>query len=354
MTTQVKALANRQNALRSTGPKSRRGKEASRTNAATHGLLAMAPTLPGESLKPWHQLRDGIFRDVSPVGAIEKSLTDILILLIWKYRRIMNYEMAVISEKLQQVDKGNATELSLRNNLENKIAEAEQRLAAWLSERQLFALVDQDDQTSVSADQAFHFFESFAMVSDSFELDPHDGKFLTSIGAQVPSSPDAEQDAYDVTEWTVSHLKRGADYIGSLAKKSAAVAIELVRNKIEKQCEAASEEIKQLRKELAKMDLEMEEKLAHLFALHGLPDDETLEKTTRYATTIQRQMISTLHEIQRLQAGRLNGISNIPVAIDISVNTDERENTLLTANQSNTFITGGLKQVEDIKTPLGC
>jgi len=48
MTSARKAEANRQNALKSTGPKTIEGKTAIRLNAVKHGLLSQELLLPGE------------------------------------------------------------------------------------------------------------------------------------------------------------------------------------------------------------------------------------------------------------------------------------------------------------------
>ena len=52
MTSDRKAEANRQNALKSTGPKTLEGKTAVRLNAVKHGLLAEEILLPGRRSSP--------------------------------------------------------------------------------------------------------------------------------------------------------------------------------------------------------------------------------------------------------------------------------------------------------------
>src|SRR5271167_3558447 len=71
----LKVAANRQNALRSTGPKTPRGKAYTRSNAIKHGLFAM-DLFRGEASKrenpeQYQKLLDQLAVDYQPVGAEE-------------------------------------------------------------------------------------------------------------------------------------------------------------------------------------------------------------------------------------------------------------------------------------------
>ena len=56
MTSKKKAGANRQNALKSTGPMTPGGRAAVRLNALTHGLLTQQTLLPDEERSSWCSL----------------------------------------------------------------------------------------------------------------------------------------------------------------------------------------------------------------------------------------------------------------------------------------------------------
>jgi hypothetical protein len=60
MTSQKQREANRANARRSTGPKSKQGKSRSKMNAVTHGLTAEHILIPGEKPEDFRKLRDGL------------------------------------------------------------------------------------------------------------------------------------------------------------------------------------------------------------------------------------------------------------------------------------------------------
>ena len=70
--------ANRRNALRSTGPKTVRGKRTVARNAIKHGLLAREVVITAgdgeENLEEFHALITGLWEYYEPVGVIEDSL----------------------------------------------------------------------------------------------------------------------------------------------------------------------------------------------------------------------------------------------------------------------------------------
>ena len=57
--------------------------------------------------------------------------------------------------------------------------------------------------------------------------------------------------------------------------------------------------------------------------LASLPDDQSINKIQRYEAHISRQFYKALHELQRLQAARLSGRVQVPLAVDIDVSVPE-------------------------------
>jgi hypothetical protein len=60
VTSEKQARANRQNALKSTGPKAPEGKAATRHNATRHGLLSREVLLPGEDEQALKELDESL------------------------------------------------------------------------------------------------------------------------------------------------------------------------------------------------------------------------------------------------------------------------------------------------------
>ena len=76
MVSQRQLEANRANAKRSTGPKSTSGKARSRLNAVTHGLTARQLVVGAEKPEDFDALREALFADLEPSGALQCELVD--------------------------------------------------------------------------------------------------------------------------------------------------------------------------------------------------------------------------------------------------------------------------------------
>jgi hypothetical protein len=102
MLSDKKLLANRQNAQKSTGPRTPEGKRISSQNALTHGLLSREALLPGEEASELDALRAELTADLVPVGALEEMLVDIVVTKFWKLRRGNRFEAALFEYQQKQ------------------------------------------------------------------------------------------------------------------------------------------------------------------------------------------------------------------------------------------------------------
>src|SRR5918994_3649371 len=97
MTSEKKAEANRQNALKSTGPKTPEGKDAVRLNALRHGLLSQEILLPGEDEEDLRELGERLRAELQPVGELDNLLVDRIIASYWRLRRLGRVETGIFS-----------------------------------------------------------------------------------------------------------------------------------------------------------------------------------------------------------------------------------------------------------------
>src|SRR5208283_3548690 len=100
--TSVKQIeANRRNALRSTGPTTPEGKQASRLNALKHGLRAKDVIIPGqEEPAEFEVILRELYEDWEPDGHTEVHLVEQIGLAEWRLRRARRAELGEIRRQM--------------------------------------------------------------------------------------------------------------------------------------------------------------------------------------------------------------------------------------------------------------
>lgn len=95
-TTAKQSKANSANALKSTGPKTSQGKQVSRLNAISHGVLSTSLILEGEDPEEFQGILAGLVASLQPVGLLELTLVEKMAVVLWKQRRLIRAEAARI------------------------------------------------------------------------------------------------------------------------------------------------------------------------------------------------------------------------------------------------------------------
>jgi hypothetical protein len=88
--------ANRQNATRSTGPKTQAGKARSRLNSRKHGLTAKMIVIGGEDPAQFEELRAELMEQHDPQSVLECELVERLSGILWRLRRVPFFEAAIL------------------------------------------------------------------------------------------------------------------------------------------------------------------------------------------------------------------------------------------------------------------
>ena len=102
MTTPARTETNRRNALKSTGPRTPRGKATASLNALRHGFRSRDALLPGENSRDFFDLLHRLCAEFSPATATQEILLDQMAVAYWKLarlQRIENYVYRVGCEK---------------------------------------------------------------------------------------------------------------------------------------------------------------------------------------------------------------------------------------------------------------
>lgn len=94
-----KALINRSNALKSTGPKTKEGKAIASQNALKHGLLSKDLILKDESSTEFDGFRQAIYQALAPLGCLEEVLVEKIVSSAWRFRRLIKSEKLLFEEK---------------------------------------------------------------------------------------------------------------------------------------------------------------------------------------------------------------------------------------------------------------
>jgi hypothetical protein len=88
--------ANRHNALKSTGPRTEKGKQHSRRNALRHGFTAETVIEPLESPEEYRALEEAIVSEYLPQTPVEQELVHRLASLFWRLRRATSIETGLL------------------------------------------------------------------------------------------------------------------------------------------------------------------------------------------------------------------------------------------------------------------
>ncbi|MGA2739446.1 MAG: hypothetical protein ABSG65_18645 [Bryobacteraceae bacterium] len=114
MATEKQIAANRRNALKSTGPRTPRGKAFTRLNALRHGLRAAAGTPLGEDLKELTQIRNQFMMRCQPQTAEQVHFLEQMATSRWLWLHWQRTEARVLSKAST---KGPASQIAILDRL---------------------------------------------------------------------------------------------------------------------------------------------------------------------------------------------------------------------------------------------
>jgi hypothetical protein len=299
--------ANRGNAKKSTGPKTRAGKAMVALNSVAHGIYCVSPVIEGsESKRAWTAYRFAMLDNLAPIGMLELTLAERIILTAWRLRRITHFETAQIriAQESAFEDVGRTLKFKLDRHqrgadevdVQKILDEPSWREWRW---RSVSALATASDTTVLAAEEA--------------------EDLLWYVHEQLGQTADFDRYCSQLTApnaWQMGWIRQ---LIRGLCEKHRKPFEELLRTLSTR---AAEEHAKSLdTATVAHASLEKYRRE------HLLPDTEDLEKIQRYEAHLSRQFHRDLHELQRLQAARLGHPVAAPIAIDVDVSTESKPAT---------------------------
>lgn len=316
--TDKKLAANKRNALASTGPKTEEGKRRSSMNAVRHGLRSVSLAVPHlESPEDWEAHRTLTVASLAAVGYMETLLAERAAALLWRLGRAVRYEAEMVSLWMEAATGAGVTETSLNSLIASPVVSLEdlEDSAEYLKEvsETLFRVSDLKGKAKVSGKDAVLVLDEAA---DYFEVFLYEGQEdVVELG--LPGVPDGSP-WEDWTGWTRDLVDLGVQRIAAAGRERHPEWNETVRTDdpwrlvtLNASMEATAAR-KQYEARVAAREADLRKRL--------LPEDGTMEKVTRYEAHLERSLFRTLHELQRLQAARGEGVGPVPAVLDVDVN----------------------------------
>jgi hypothetical protein len=96
MTTPAKILANRQNAQKSTGPRTPQGKAVASQNSLKHGLSTQQAVIGLESREEFDLYREQFLEELAPQTPVESMLAERIVTLSWRLKRSLRIQTQTI------------------------------------------------------------------------------------------------------------------------------------------------------------------------------------------------------------------------------------------------------------------
>ena len=337
-----KLKANARNAQLSTGPK-----DTSRTrlNAAKHGILSKDVLIRAgdgkESQEEFDEFRGRMWEDLAPAGALEESLVEELICNIWRKRRVVAHESALISKKAATARRDWEERNRVSVDLEGMLSPYRKPEPEIPDLETLWSQLDSAGEGSK--------FDQLLGATASILSEGNDGEasstsrvspFLVAVhrvrqaekavagamGGESDLSNPALQNAvielvqgWGIYTWGVLGPNLGRSFSAEEIEMLIAAACEqeginreefwseldyLVEDRLAAACYALKE-----------LELESQREIQ----LASLPDEAELAKIQRYEAHFSSLHDKTLHELQRLQVARLSSRPSAPMAVDVNL-----------------------------------
>lgn len=103
MATPAQIAANRLNAQKSTGPRTEKGKAATRFNSLQHGLAAESLVLPHENPDDFEMLRSELLVSNQPANLQERMMVDQLAQSYWRMLRATSAETGILNNGMRSL-----------------------------------------------------------------------------------------------------------------------------------------------------------------------------------------------------------------------------------------------------------
>ena len=331
---EAQLAANRENARKSTGPRTLHGKRVSRMNAVKHGILSTAVVVWGlrirEHEEEFKALRDQCWECLAPVGRMEEVLVDKIVTAQWRTRRAL---IAETGEIVKSVDGGRQH----RANREplwpwifmdpaHDASMEMMKSTAGLDFRKhiletVRASVKQDGElTEKTLDWVWERFMNRPNAMTR-ALEEYRATYLANTSAtalRASSSATATTDEMTDTSIVVPGASSSAGPSADEMAESEELTAEEVKLRHQTAVDRYAEGTLGWQAELDAEHKERDDKQETAGqAADVLPSAEVLQKIMRYEGALDRQMSRAMNQLERLQRGRGGEKVSAPLMMDV-------------------------------------
>jgi len=280
-----KLAANRRNSLKSTGPKTLRGKAVVSRNALKFGVLAEAVVVRGqavkESAREYEQLCREFHESLAPVGMLEEMLTGQIAAVAWRLRRVRKAESGEIA---LSVDEGQRRRSQSNPELVGN---------AWKLSANLVRAME---ESTMGNEVLIHWLEK---VKSQVQAQ---GK-LTEESVKIPGGgrPNSMSDRLEKIRLALA--KRYAGGVEpQTAENEKSHTMQLIDDMIlEKNILREACEKRERVEEEARQSAEV------------LPKEQALGKIMRYESALERQLFRAMNQLERMQERRRKNAEKEPL-----------------------------------------
>jgi hypothetical protein len=287
MLSEKQLIANRNNCLKSTGPRTSEGKWVVSQNALRHGLRSNRVVVIGEDRAEYEQFRNELLEQLSPSGLLESQLADQIAACLWRLRRANGLESQVF-DHLQTVFRKNHPAYFAPPPRQRRYKTFDSARDAWLKTEEGRMYLEKRWPADPECPSPVETFKKFWENTFADEVDnPQDGN---SPQFQDNTNADSEQSVPNPVD------------IAAASSKNAVETAKETADKMEPLGPAVAED---------------------------MANNNVLLKFSRYETHLQRTLYRTMTELRRLQSIRSLEMASVDSGMEsVSEITEQSQSDL--------------------------
>jgi hypothetical protein len=302
-------IANRQNALKSTGPRTAAGKTIAARNALKHGLLAKEVVIThgegAEDAQQFDALLADLVAEFAPASAMEEILVEKIAACYWRMRRAHRCEVGVLRQKLDTMTddyyaKDNKlTDIQIDDAISQKQGDIE-------TARDQYQWLKRASAAGQEIATTYHLQDNWNWLKKEFIVPK---PIVHEIDGFVTEVTTSTEDSVNIKTPEQVHKKMNEK--GYNDKQIWQVHMNLCQKYIDK----TMLEIKKLQKDKADNEL----RLQRIRKINSLPPTLKMDSVLRYETAIERQMYQAIKQLERIQRLRCGDTVPAPVQLDVNL-----------------------------------